>query len=563
MFILILKMKMRRHVSCFVFIVSIVVKSQNLTNNETENTETVNTVTRNTQTQNTEVKSNTTAWIHSDFMQDSFGKLQLFLDPETKKHVYVVKKTGERVNQETVDETFSKAQNTTATKNDSTQEKLIEKSTFVLNPFTREPELYMNPSNNQWVMLNASNHARIKLKSQPPNKPVYPSASIWKNLDTGKNAFFYNGYDTKWEFIDQISGMRFDASTEYFQEEYNTVAQRKIDMERRREDILQHLKKNQCGELWYMFDPTTKVQVFLDQRTWAAVPVLSIGEFPIYAPVFVEEFSWLASLEKSSVVPDTVPSLDGNEGCFYVDESTGQQYSTSHYLVPILPKPTDLLISTDLFTEFTDWDDLGLEIAGDFEKTIEGMPKEYVGVNPKNPGNAYFRLQSNKHYVSAERFTLEMIRIGLKNEDFAHIRHVQLARPRNELKAIIPGSADDLSTVLPAKKPITNPNLIFFQLQEKSASAYINQVLSNLAGINAFKLVKPPKNAENSQVDNESVLKTYVSTVSGNQTHAKGYNLLGGVDKFMIVKDHVYFNFTKYGVASPSWITVHSVEKRS
>ena len=113
-----------------------------------------------------------------------------------------------------------------------------------------------------------------------------------------------------------------------------------------------------------------------------------------------------------------------------------------------------------------------------------------------------------------------------------------------------------MSTVLPAKKPVTNGNLIFFQLQEKTAGAYINQILSNLAGMNAFKLIKPPKNPENTQVDNESVLKTYVSAINGNDTHAKGYNLLGGVNKFMIVKDHIYFNFTKYGIAEPSWVTV-------
>ena len=442
---------------------------------------------------------------YNDFMLNKDGSLQLFLDPESGEKIYVVEKTGERISQQIVNAKFGITT--------PSPDQLSTRAPFVTNPFSKASEFFLDPRDLKWVLVNSTTKARVMPESvgveAPTDKTQYASPQIWKNTDDNRPAFFYDEISTTYQYIDQISGMRFNATKDFYAESYTTLEQRKSDMNLRRENLLPRLKRDPCGKLQIFYDETSKIQVYLDIHIWAPVPIMSINEKPIFKPVFIEFYEWLA-LDINGA-PEVVPEAGD---CYYADSMTSQKYSLSRFVPKFLPIPIDFskVKSVLEFSEYTG--KLSLEISADLDKNNEGYPKQYTSINPDAPTKVYFKLKTSGEYVAVDKFSMDMWKLGLQSHHVAE-KEEQLKLGLDEdsrvgmmKKEILPGSADDLIDKVPSLAPLASKNVVFFQLRDRVAAGYMQTLFKLLGSMNGFETFTFAKNS--SAASNQDVLKQFV-----------------------------------------------------
>ena len=435
------------------------------------------------------------------------------------------------------------------------------------NQWASQPFLF-NPQDNQWVFLDLNNPKdRIKPESvgisQPESKSPFPDPRIWKNVDNGENAFFYDSSLQKYQFIDAVAGLKFDATNDFFQEDEEVLKNRQIDTKERYNEVLPFLKRNKCGRLWYFFDDITKQQVFMDIRDWSMVPVMSIGEFPLYAPIFISENSWLMN-ENTAGFDENMPMCfqDTTNECFFIDSESNQYYITSKYITKFPEIPLTFSKDTELRRIFKELvpSQLTFEIQETYlVSELSNELVEYFEVNPDSVNTIYHYSGAYQYFLSAENMKLFEQDIGSYSKESASPKYdnfaVDFAEYKPETypeskKSADPNSSYQLLThSLKSNHVMPNRHLVVFQLRERVASNFFKQMTNTLASFHDFTVLQSAKTETNT--NNQVMLKPYVEMKMKRTANNKKQ-----VQNTMIVKEHLYFNFTKFHVEQPTWITM-------
>lgn len=231
------------------------------------------------------------------FALSSAGKPQLYLDPKTGEKVYLIKATNERVSKAAVDAEFAalhpattdatadlkpiEEDDTDNASDDSLSEeesgpesqyftvspRLANLTTdapksldpnyigaeFLMDLKTGQPLWSVDPAENQWCLTDKNTFLRIKpsaVGEKPPeNLSYYPSHVLYTNEDNNKPKFFFNKTIMSHYYLDQVSGVKFNAEDDFEPEPINLINMRNLELKVRREKYLKHVLRDVCGNI--------------------------------------------------------------------------------------------------------------------------------------------------------------------------------------------------------------------------------------------------------------------------------------------------------------------------
>lgn len=511
-----------------------------------------------------QVKNENEAWLNtflsqpdpvaafwSQFRKDSSNKPQLFLDPSTGEKVYVNQVTGKKIRKTEVESQVSILEKTALKPLQAAEEeakkkaeadasnslhvasKYFTKSPRLANITTEKPltipEKYIDspflidlakgiplwavdPATNAWVLISKTDFQRIKPidvnEIVPEGLSYYPRPILYTNADNGKPAFFFNETIQQHYYLDQISGIKFNAENDFQPENFQLLKQRQDDKRLRKAAYLDGVLRDECDNVRYFFEPIQKIQVVIDGEKWLPIPPADLDIEPLFKPIYIERLEWL-QIDPSNpgnpqpLIKKVIDASDPSNPiavCSYVDISDENKlYDTRKHIIPTLPKPLDMDTSGVMQYEFVEFQGaLSVSIYMDLLMNQEtGLPISFTNVNPSDPNKSYYRHSITNEFISRDAMASIMAKSGGKSNASGGLdiagpsEHELKMRPSDvpKMVSVIEGSAEDLSNKIPMLTPLPNKNTAFLQLRERTGMSFLKSLMTMIGGLSEYTVM--------------------------------------------------------------------------
>merc|ERR1712110_1365949 len=173
-----------------------------------------------------------------------------------------------------------------------------------------------------------------------------------------------------------------------------------------------------------------------------------------------------------------------------------------------------------------------------------GGVKVFENVNANDPIQQYYQISTTGEFIKRQKIGRLDFERALGSTTAADDAEMSDKKFFKEKVEIVAGSADDLLSKFPVLPPIPNEKFVFFQLRERVASTYLKSLLTLSAQMQDQQVYVFNKTM--SVTANQEILKDYVKSQAQDFSRKRS----------IIIKDHYWFNVTKFGVEAPSWVTI-------